>query len=113
MHWLLERLTPASVRPWCADADTIDFDGFLRLLKVASSTDHLDQVRSPPGPCCVNFFPIGISVSFIGILHQYMPILKNQIRFQTALQPELLFLSLPITLSKRSICQLHAAGLAI
>ena len=27
-----------------ADADTIDFDGFLRLLKVASSTDHLDQV---------------------------------------------------------------------
>ena len=34
------------VAGWCADADAIDFDGFLRLLKVASSTDHLDQVRT-------------------------------------------------------------------
>ncbi len=34
-----------------ADADTIDFDGFLRLLKVASSTDHLDQVGVAPAPC--------------------------------------------------------------
>ena len=37
-----------------ADADTIDFDGFLRLLKVASSTDHLDQVSASRAllQCC-------------------------------------------------------------
>ena len=39
------KLPPLWLLP--ADADALDIDGFLRLLKVASSTDHLDQVLGP------------------------------------------------------------------